>query len=102
MAVSSAGPYASHLHCTSLQTDNHASTSSLFFTGQMLFLLPNQQRQSTEGKHKQYMNMTRDRCRERPTVTRTMLTYVLSTEVACVKIHFGTYSVHLYNEMYHG
>jgi len=34
---------------TSLQTDNHASTSPLsFFTGQMPFLLPNQQRQSTE------------------------------------------------------
>jgi len=29
--------------CTLLQTDNHASTSSLnFFTGQMLFLMPNQ------------------------------------------------------------
>jgi len=37
--------------CTSLQTDNHASTSPLsFFTGRMPFLLPNQQRQSTEGK----------------------------------------------------
>jgi len=37
--------------CTSLQTDNHASTSSLqFFTGRMLFLKPNHQCQSTEGK----------------------------------------------------
>jgi len=37
--------------CTSLQTDNHASTSLLiFFTGRMLFLTPNQQRQSTEGR----------------------------------------------------
>ena len=36
--------------CTSLQTDNHASTQPLsFFTGRMPFLLPNQQRQSTEG-----------------------------------------------------
>jgi len=35
--------------CTSLQTDNHAITPPLFFTGQMLFLPPNQQRQSTEG-----------------------------------------------------
>jgi len=36
--------------CTSLQTDNHASTSPLsFFTGRMPFLQPNQQRQSTEG-----------------------------------------------------
>ena len=36
--------------CTSLQTDNHANTPPLlFFTGQMPFLPPNQQRQSTEG-----------------------------------------------------
>jgi len=35
--------------CTSLQTDNHASTSSLkLFIGRMLFLTPNQQHQSTE------------------------------------------------------
>jgi len=27
--------------CTILQTDNHASTPSLFFTGWMLFLMPN-------------------------------------------------------------
>jgi len=33
-----------------MQTDNHASSSSLnFFTGQMLFLMPNQQCQSTEA-----------------------------------------------------
>jgi len=37
--------------CTSFQTDNPASTSSLkFFTGRMLFLTPSQQCQSTEGK----------------------------------------------------
>jgi len=37
--------------CTSLQTDNHASTSPLsFFTGRMLFLLSSQQCKSTEGK----------------------------------------------------
>ena len=36
--------------CTSLQTDNHASTPPLsFFTGRMPFLPPNQQRQSTEA-----------------------------------------------------
>jgi len=36
--------------CTLLQTENHASTPPLsFFTGRMPFLLPNQQRQSTEG-----------------------------------------------------
>jgi len=35
--------------CTSLQTDNYASTPPLsFVTGRMLFLLPNQQCQSTE------------------------------------------------------
>jgi len=41
----------SHMQvCTSLQTDNHASTPPVsFFTGWMPFLLPNQQRQSTEG-----------------------------------------------------
>jgi len=37
--------------CTSLQTDNHASTSPVsFFTSRMPFLPPNQQRQSTEGQ----------------------------------------------------
>jgi len=36
--------------CTSLQTDNHASTPPLkVYTGRMPFLPPNQQRQSTEG-----------------------------------------------------
>jgi len=36
--------------CTSRQTDHHASTSSLyFFTGQVLFLMTNQQSQSPEG-----------------------------------------------------
>jgi len=36
--------------CTSLKTDNDANMLSLnFFTGQILFLTPNQQCQSTEG-----------------------------------------------------
>jgi len=36
--------------CTSLQSDNHASTpTTQFFTGRMPFLSPHQQRQSTEG-----------------------------------------------------
>jgi len=40
--------------CTSLQTDNHASTPPLsFFTGRMPFVPPNQQRQSTEGNIKE-------------------------------------------------
>jgi len=38
--------------CTSLLTDNHASTTPLVFTGRMPFLPPNQQRQSTEGKNR--------------------------------------------------
>ena len=42
MAVASAGPCA-------LQTDNHANTSSLIFTGRMLFLTSNQQRQGTDA-----------------------------------------------------
>ena len=48
VAVTSAG---GHMQvCIWLQTDNHASTQPLkFFTGWMPFLLPNQQRQSTEG-----------------------------------------------------
>jgi len=37
--------------CTSLQTDNHTNTSSQSIsTGRMLFLTPNQQRQSIEGR----------------------------------------------------
>ena len=35
--------------CTLLQTDNHASTPPLDFTGRLPFLPPNQLRQSTEG-----------------------------------------------------
>jgi len=51
VAVASAGPYAS-LVCTSLQTDNHASTPPLsFFTGRVPFLPPNQQCQSTMCHH---------------------------------------------------
>jgi len=42
--------------CTSLQTDNHASTPPLFFTGRMPFLPPNQQRQSTEEKKRKKPN----------------------------------------------
>jgi len=48
--------------CTSLQTDNHASQypTTQFFTGRMLFLPPNLQRQNTEGKStedKVYVNV---------------------------------------------
>jgi len=52
VAVASA---AGHMQvCTSLQTDNHASTQ--FFTDRMPFLPPSQQHQSTEGssRHHRY------------------------------------------------
>jgi len=43
--------------CTSLQTDNHASTPRVsFFTGRTPFLPPNQQHQSTEGTQLQLIN----------------------------------------------
>jgi len=48
-AVASAGPYANNLHYAP-ETDNHINTSSLIFTGWMLFLTPIQQCQCTEGK----------------------------------------------------
>jgi len=35
--------------CTSLPTDKHTGTLSVNFCSQMLFLMPNQQCQSTEG-----------------------------------------------------
>ena len=47
MAVASAGPYASLHPAPDRQPRQHPTT--LFFTGRMPFLPPNQQRQSTEG-----------------------------------------------------
>jgi len=48
MVVASAGPYANHLH---LAPDRKLRQHLIaqFFTGQILFLTPNQQSQSTEG-----------------------------------------------------
>jgi len=48
-AVASAGSYANNLH---LAPDRlpHQHLITQFFTGRMLFLTPNQQCQSTEGK----------------------------------------------------
>jgi len=47
--MASAGSYAKQT-CTMTQTHNHASIPPLkFFTGQMPFLLPNQQHQITAG-----------------------------------------------------
>jgi len=48
VAVASAGPLCKIIICTSLQTDNHASTSSLIFTGRT----PHKQCQSSEGNKK--------------------------------------------------
>jgi len=45
---------------TSLQTDNHASTLSLIFTGRTLFLTPNQQCQNT-GDIRRAKQMVKDR-----------------------------------------
>jgi len=48
VAVASAGPCANHLHLApDRQPRQHLITQ--FFTRRMLFLTPNQQRQSTEG-----------------------------------------------------
>jgi len=49
--------------CISPQTDNHISTTTLFFTGRMPFLLPNQQHQSIEGNlnHHEFNTVTRRR-----------------------------------------
>ena len=53
--------------CISLQTDNHSSIPPLsFFTGRMPFPLPNQQRQSTEGRL--YMRATTTTTIKRPFV----------------------------------
>jgi len=49
VAVVSAGPL--QIIYRFIQTDNHASTSSLNFTGQMLFMTPNQKCQSTESNY---------------------------------------------------
>jgi len=47
VALASAGPYAG-LH---LAPDKHANTLPVFLQRRMPFLPPNQQHQSTEGKH---------------------------------------------------
>jgi len=54
VAVAAAGPYASLHLAPDRQPCQHPTTQ--FFTGQMPFLQPNQQRQSTEG-NQWIMNM---------------------------------------------
>jgi len=49
--------------CTSLQTDNHVSTSPLrFFAGWMPFLPPNEQHQSNEGVLNCYLEVAYSLC----------------------------------------
>ena len=66
--------------CTSLQTDNHASTSPLsFFTGRMPFLLANQQRQSTEDTQWNSTNEISHDMSETMPVTTPIITNVNAT-----------------------
>jgi len=72
--------------CTSLQTDNHASTPPLFCTGRMPFLPPNQQRQSTKGiakirknEHKQTMTSHFNKRLNTETAWHAMPVIILST-----------------------
>ena len=48
--MASAGPYANHLHLAPASQPHQHLLITQFFTGRMLFLMPNQQCQSTEGK----------------------------------------------------
>jgi len=48
VAMASAGPYVNETICTSIHTDNHASTPPLSFYKPDVFLAPNQQHQTTE------------------------------------------------------
>jgi len=57
VAVASAGPYASLHLAPDRQPHQHPTT--LFFTGRMPFLPPNQQHQSTEGKQLIPLMMTK-------------------------------------------
>jgi len=57
--VVSAGPYASLHLAPDREPRQHPTTQ--FFTGRMPFLLPNQQRQSTEGIFLQEYNNNNDR-----------------------------------------
>jgi len=54
-----AGPYANNLHL--VKTDNHTTPHHSIVTGRMLFLMPNQQRQSTVRHHVWINNNNNDR-----------------------------------------
>ena len=66
--------------CTSLQTDNHASIPPLsFFTGRMPFLLPNQQRQSTESQEKKSLQAEK---KSRQKISSHFTSHVIICEVS--------------------
>jgi len=78
--------------CTSLQTDNHASTpTTQFFTGRIPFLPPNQQRQSTEAssEHVVYMYSTSSGS----VYTESWRTELHSAQVALVRDHHDARSL---------
>jgi len=80
MAVASAGPYANHLHLTPDRYPcQHVITQ--FFTGQIFFMMPNQQCQSTEGKNNKYYYLSR-------IVKRTFIiqTSLLMAMIDCIHI----------------
>jgi len=56
MAVASDQLDHMQIICTSLQTDNHQHLTTQLFTDQTLFLMPNQQCQSTEGNKEDWLN----------------------------------------------
>jgi len=60
--------------CTALPTYSHASTLHSVFTGQMPFLPPNQQRQSTEGNiYRQRDSKLTEQCNNRGRFKQTLL-----------------------------
>jgi len=97
--------------CTSLQTDNHASTPPLkFFTGRMPFLPPNQQRQSTEsintegtGRRIMQKNCTLQYLRLFQTLSREPLSERLYTTVQlrdiCPASSRRTPEIHIFSQL---
>ena len=89
--------------CISLQTDNHARTPPLsFFTSQMPFLPPNQQRQGTEGTitgiHLLIIDAARTACRLQsrvsvmvgrpsvcPSTSLSVCLHLLSIDISCLQ-----------------
>jgi len=95
VAVASAGPQ--QIICTLLQTDNHAITSTLnSFTGWILFLMPNQQCQSTEGNSLQCIRLlviefVHQQCNSNESIRKTVCTVTTTTTT----VSRDTFSEHL-------